>query len=191
MTDTIILASASPRRKELLNQIGIKHIVCAVNIDESPLLKETPTELVSRLAREKAIAAQGYLDFPNQTILAADTIIEYQGVAIGKPKNESDAIDTLLSMSNKSHNVSTGFCLLNDTKEYSEIVTSEITFGEISEHQARAYWLTGEPKDKAGSYAIQGLGAMFVSRIVGSYSAVVGLPLFECRQALIQFGVEV
>jgi len=191
MTNSIVLASASPRRKELLNQIGIEHTVCAVDIDETPLHNESPVDLVSRLAREKAIAAQQYLNFPSKTILAADTIIEFQGSAIGKPKSETEAIETLLSMSNTSHSVSTGFCLLNGTKEHNEIVTSEVHFGEISKYQAKAYWLTGEPKDKAGSYAIQGLGAMFVSRIVGSYSGVVGLPLFECRQALMQFGVEV
>lgn len=191
MTDSIVLASASPRRKELLNQIGIEHTVCAVDIDETPLPNESPIDLVSRLAREKAIAAQRYLNFPSKTILAADTIIEFQGLAIGKPKNESDAIATLLSLSNQCHRVSTGFCLLKSNNEYSEVVTSEIQFGEISECQAKAYWQTGEPKDKAGSYAIQGQGAIFVSRILGSYSGVVGLPLFECRQALTQFGVEV
>lgn len=191
MTDSIVLASASPRRKELLNQIGIKHIVCVADIDETPMPNETPTELVSRLSREKALAVQSHLNLPNKIILAADTIIEFQGTAIGKPKNESDAIKTLLSLSNQCHHVSTGFCLLNGDKEHTEVVTSEIQFGEITESQARTYWQTGEPRDKAGSYAIQGVGAMFVSRILGSYSGVVGLPLFECRQALTQFGVDV
>ena len=123
-------------------------------------------------------------------ILAADTIIEFNGMPLGKPRNEEDAINTLLALSESTHRVSTAFCLLSHHSEHVETVTSEIEFGKIHRTQAQAYWHTGEPRDKAGSYAIQGRGAVFVKHLSGSYSAVVGLPLFECQRALQSFGVE-
>jgi septum formation protein len=189
--NSLVLASASPRRRELLNQIGIGHTVHAVDIDETPKLNESPAALVERLAQQKANAALTQLDNAKVVVLAADTIIEYQGKPLGKPRDEADAIQTLTALSNNTHLVHTAFCVMNDQDCHLETVTSEIKFGQITQQQALAYWQTGEPKDKAGSYAIQGKGAAFVKHLTGSYSAVVGLPLHECQVALQKFGVQV
>lgn len=189
MNRPLILASASPRRTELLKQIGLDHKVLAVDIDETPYANESALCLVERLANQKAIAAQNQLNTPSLIILAADTIVSCQGRILGKPRDEQDAIQTLLMLSEQTHQVTTAFCILADKNQHLESVTSTVTFGTITEQQAAAYWLTNEPVDKAGSYAIQGQGAMFVKTLLGSYSNVVGLPLYECHQALSKFGV--
>lgn len=193
MTLKFILASASPRRKALLKQIGINADVFAVDIDESPKIGEQPIDMVLRLAQQKAKEAQKQLDAQcdkqNLTILAADTIIEHDGAALGKPKDEDDAVAMLTSLSNKAHRVITAFCVLQGQREHLQSVISTIQFAKIEEVEARQYWQSGEPHDKAGSYAIQGYGAAFVKHLEGSYSAVVGLPLYECKCVLQEFGV--
>lgn len=189
MMEKLVLASASPRRRELLQQIGIAHSVLAVDIDETPLVGETPTDMVCRLAQHKARAAREIISDHLLTVLAADTTIEYNGISLGKPQNENDAVNMLLTLSGNTHQVTTAFCILGHEKQHLEYVTSDVEFCTISEQQARNYWQTGEPQDKAGSYAIQGKGAVFVKQLTGSYSAVVGLPLYECHKALLKFGV--
>ena len=145
--------------------------------------------MVKRLAFLKASAAKNQVGDGSLPILAADTIVSFEDAVLGKPRDEQDAIQTLLKLSGQTHQVTTGFCILADQKQHLETVTSVVTFGAITEQQAKAYWSTGEPVDKAGSYAIQGRGAIFVKAMQGSYSNVVGLPLHECYQALSKFGV--
>lgn len=189
MNTFLILASASPRRKELLKQIGINHSVLSVDVDETPLDAESAHSLVERLAFLKASTAKKQVGDDSLAILAADTVVSFKGAVLGKPRDGQHAVQTLLMLSEQTHQVTTGFCILAGQKHYLETVTSVVTFGTITEQQAKAYWLTGEPADKAGSYAIQGRGAIFVKAIQGSYSNVVGLPLYECYQALSKFGV--
>lgn len=190
-TSSIVLASASPRRKELLEQIGIEAICHPVDIDESPLANESPSELVHRLALEKAMCCKSRLarsssdtrtpDVPAQYILGADTIIDLDGHALGKPHSKEAALTTLQALSEREHYVHTGVAIVaidSDSTE-SVLVTTTVEFGRVSKSDALNYWDSGEPAGKAGSYAIQGRGARFVSKLSGSYSNVVGLPLYE------------
>lgn len=188
---SLVLASASPRRKELLEQVGIEVICHPVDIDETPLSNESPSQLVHRLAVEKAQCCKKRLsltqsDLRNRAgsanyILGADTIIDLDGQALGKPKDQKDALRTLLALSEREHFVHTGVAIVSIEGELAgaTLVTTTVKFGPISESDALNYWQTGEPSDKAGSYAIQGSGARFVAHLSGSYSNVVGLPLYE------------
>jgi len=181
-----VLASASPRRAELLRQIGIKFRVEPADIDESIIAGEQPIDLVERLARQKAnckIAS-------DSLVLAADTIVFDDVSILGKPRDRSDAIDMLARLSGRMHQVATAICLANEGSMISKVVTTTVTLRSISEAEAIAYWDSGEPQDKAGGFAIQGLGAVFVKNIQGSYSNVVGLPLFETAALLGQYGVQ-
>ncbi|MFC3095270.1 septum formation inhibitor Maf [Alteromonas sediminis] len=195
MSSSLVLASASPRRRELLNQIGLAHTVLPVNIDETPLDNEQPLALVTRLAQQKAEqgfeAAQGVTNVSQSIVLAADTIVVYQGVALGKPIDADDHNTMLSKLSNKTHQVITAFSIKSSQAVYTEAVSSDVTFMALNKQQIANYWLSGEPQDKAGGYAIQGYGATFVKHLSGSYTGVVGLPLFECANALKRFGVEV
>lgn len=191
----LILASQSPQRRELLEQVGFApDECCPVNADETVQADETPAQLVARLAALKAYA---YLDSVSAktaqrcVILGADTIIDLDGVVLGKPANRTDCVDTLLSLSDREHYVLSGVCLLAPASNasWSKIVSTKVRFAVISELQALAYWASGEPDGKAGSYAIQGLGAQFVAHLSGSYSNVVGLPLYETVQMLEQSGL--
>ncbi|MCV6591058.1 MAG: Maf-like protein [Marinobacterium sp.] len=186
----LTLASASPRRKELLQQIGVCARALPVDLDESVLPGEHPREFVARLAREKAEA--GFQQAGDvRPALGSDTAVVLNGRIMGKPVDEAQALDMLLSLSGRVHQVMTGVSVVDASKTLTEVVVTDVEFDTISEQQARQYWASGEPCDKAGGYGIQGLGAVFVRRITGSYSAVVGLPLHETAKLLLQFEVPV
>ncbi len=197
----LILASGSPRRRDLLASIGIHCEVAPVDIDETPQANESPEHYVLRLAREKAQA--GFAALAQRTagqtagrrVLGADTALALDGRILGKPRDELDARQMLLSLSGRSHQVLSGVALCHgdagrDMRCASELVESRVNFRTITPEEAARYWATGEPADKAGGYAIQGLGAVFVSHLEGSYSAVVGLPLHETAQLLSKAGVQ-
>ncbi len=192
----LILASQSTRRRELLVQVGFSPECCPVKADESAQSDEVPAQLVERLALLKA---QTYLEsVPLElarhcVILGADTVIDLDGHVVGKPSDEADCVNTLLSLSGRVHDVLSGVCVLAPRADEAlcRVVTTKVHFGAISESQALAYWNSGEPLGKSGSYAIQGLGARFVTHLSGSYSNVVGLPLYETVQMLAQAGLSV
>jgi len=188
-TTTIILASASPRRRELLEQINVRYSVCAVDIDETPLTNELPLAYVQRLAAEKSAACLAKLQ-SNKPILAADTAVVLGDVIMGKPKNKEDALTMLRLLSGKTHQVYSAISLRGLTHSQAVSIT-EVTFKDLTEQEILDYWHSGEPQDKAGAYAIQGKGSVFVSAINGSFSGVVGLPLFETAQLLMQHGIKI
>ena len=188
MTKHIILASASPRRKELLDQIKVIYEVYPVDIDETPKPNETPLDYVQRVAAEKSATCVAQLN-PSVPVLAADTSVILNGVIMGKPKDQRDALAMLMQLSGKTHQVYTALSLRG--REHSQVVSkTDVTFRTLTEQEILTYWQTGEPLDKAGSYAIQGLGGVFVESIKGSFSGVVGLPLFETAQLLSKQGIE-
>jgi len=185
MSTSLILASSSPRRVELLQQIGVLCEVHPADIDETPFVAEAAIDLVERLARDKAsTVAERH---PTRTILAADTVViaPGQGRAIfGKPTNEAHALDMLTQLSGSTHQVATGLAFYHNEQMSSQTVITDVTFDAISDAEAVRYWQGGEPVGKAGGYAIQGAAARFVTKINGSYSNVVGLPLHETAKWL-------
>ncbi|QWA29531.1 Maf family protein [Pseudomonas sp. RC3H12] len=184
----LYLASGSPRRRELLNQIGVPFTVVSAPIDETPLPGEAPTAYVERLAQAKAVAGFAYTDGAG-VVLGADTTVVLDGQILGKPENREQALAMLGDLSKREHQVLTAVALTDGQRSISRCVSTTVRFRTISFEEALRYWDSGEPVDKAGGYAIQGLGAVFVSGIEGSYSAVVGLPLSETAELLEQFGV--
>jgi septum formation protein len=189
MTAQIILASASPRRQELLDQINVTYNVYPVDIDETPKINEAPLAYVQRIAAEKSAACKARLN-PEIPILAADTTVVLGSLIMGKPKDQADALAMLMQLSGKTHQVYSAVSVRG--REHGQAVSmTEVTFKCLSEPEILAYWQSGEPLGKAGSYAIQGLGALFVQAIKGSFSGVVGLPLFETAQLLSNQGVTV
>lgn len=194
MNYSVVLASASPRRTMLLDQMGIAYSVKPVDIDESALANETPEAQVARLAEQKAKTALARLHDEdalneNTRVLASDTLIAFNGVSLGKPEDKEDARRILSMLSNNEHEVLTAISVASTTKQVTQTITTKVTFAALTNDEIDAYWDTGEPADKAGSYAIQGIGGQFVKAINGSASAVVGLPLYETRQLLREFGV--
>ncbi|MCW8091038.1 Maf family protein [Alteromonas sp. ASW11-130] len=192
MQPELILASASPRRTALLSQIGIRHKVKAVNIDESSLPKETPMQQVLRLAEQKAHTALDTLTADKKAgtvVLASDTLIALDGKSLGKPGNQAECITMLSSLSGKEHEVLTAICVCSAEVKKSQCINTKVQFAHLTHEEMVAYWRTGEPADKAGSYAIQGIGGQFVKAVNGSVSAVIGLPLYETKQLLKEFGV--
>ncbi|MCB5160575.1 Maf family protein [Marinomonas algarum] len=192
----LVLASASPRRKELLSQLVKAFTVLPADIDETPLQQEPPKDYVIRMAAEKARAAvMKYQQNDDQAssvvFIASDTSVVVDGHILGKPSSLEDSRGMLRRLSGRTHQVLTSLCLtdLSGEQQVSVCVTNEVSFRAISDVEIDQYWRTGEPQDKAGSYAIQGLGSVFVRSISGSYSAIVGLPLFETAQLLAQFGI--
>jgi septum formation protein len=188
MSVQIILASASPRRQELLDQIKVAYKVYPVDLDETPLPDEAPLAYVRRLAAEKSAACKAQLntDIP---VLAADTAVILGSVIMGKPKNQADALAMLRQLSGKTHQVYSAISLRGRVHGQALSIT-EVTFRRLGEREMQAYWHSGEPLDKAGSYAIQGIGGVFVESIKGSFSGVVGLPLFETAELLANQGIE-
>lgn len=175
----LLLASGSPRRRELLDQIAVRHEVAPMDVDETPRPGEAPEELVERLARDKAVAARGHAA-PGQWVLAADTVVVVDGEALGKPADAAEAAAMLRRLSGRGHEVITGMALWREGETMrSRHVRTEVRMRPLSEADIAAYWATGEPRDKAGAYAIQGRGAAFVESVRGSCSNVIGLPLFE------------
>jgi septum formation protein len=188
MHPVICLASNSPRRRELLSQIGVSHIVSAADIDESVLPGEPPGAYAVRLAREKALAIRRAGQ--RLPVLAADTTVVVDGKIFGKPRDRADAIDMLAQLAGRAHEVLTAVALANAQGVSERLSSSMVRFRRISPEECAAYWDTGEPRDKAGGYAIQGLGAVFVESLTGSYSAVMGLPLFETGELLQAAGIQ-
>lgn len=188
MSVQIILASASPRRKELLDQIKVIYKVYPVDLDETPLPNETPLDYVQRLAAEKSAVCKAQLN-TETPVLAADTAVCWEGVIMGKPKNQADCLAMLTQLSGKTHQVYSAISLRG--REHTQAVSiTEVTFRCLTEREILDYWHSGEPVDKAGSYAIQGMGGVFVESIKGSFSGVVGLPLFETAELLSKQGIE-
>lgn len=182
------LASASPRRRELLEQIGVpvQRVVCAV--DEQVHPGEAAADYVQRVTRDKVQA--GVAAAPaGAVVLAADTAVVLDGRILGKPADRAQGLAMLRALSGREHQVMTAVAVARGSEVRLQLVTSRVRFGALSEAQITAYWATGEPADKAGGYGIQGLGAVFVEHLAGSYSAVVGLPLAETAQLLADFSV--
>ncbi|MFA5625925.1 MAG: Maf family protein [Thiohalomonadaceae bacterium] len=179
----IILASSSPRRHELLKQINVAHEVLSVAVDESRWPDEAAEDYVLRLALAKAQAVRALRrDSP---VLGADTAVVIDDHILGKPHDRAAGLAMLAQLSGRTHYVYSGVVLVNKTGEtQSNISISAVTFRSISPTECEAYWDSGEPLDKAGAYAIQGLGAIFVAHLAGSYSGVMGLPLFETAAML-------
>ncbi|MFQ3788318.1 Maf family protein [Halomonas sp. A29] len=184
----LCLASASPRRRELLASIGVVVEVRSVDVDETPLHGESPEAYVVRLAREKAVAGSRHCVLPT---LGSDTAVVCDGRILGKPADKIEAADMLRLLSGRDHEVLTAVAVTGPVGLLEVCVATRVTMRQIGEEEMTAYWATGEPSDKAGGYAIQGLAAIFVERIEGSHSAVVGLPLFETAQLLARQGVPI
>ena len=183
----IVLASASPRRRELLRNAGISFVIQAADISETPRAGEPPHALAERLAREKAQAV--FLTRPNDVVLGADTIVIVDGQILGKPQDGNDAVRMLRLLSGRSHQVVTGVCLkgpqgLEDTRSQ----TTLVSMAALTEEGIRSYIATGEPMDKAGAYAIQGIASRWISSIAGDYFNVVGLPVALIYSMLSEYG---
>ena len=176
MTKSVVLASASPRRTALLKQMNIAHTIQPADIDESPQAVKAYLEDLQAMTDDKVI-------------LASDTLISFNGQSVGKPEDKADSKRILTMLSGKTHDVLTAICVLDNAQQQTQVITTSVTFAALTDEQIDAYWETGEPADKAGSYAIQGIGGEFVVSINGSASAVIGLPLYETRQLLNAFGL--
>jgi septum formation protein len=188
--DFVYLASGSPRRRELLQQIGVSFRVVGMAVDEAVLPDETPLAYVTRLAAAKALAGwERSRDAHQVPVLAADTAVVLDGRILGKPADREDAEGMLGQLSGRTHEVLTAIALRTASGLQTRISRSEVTFRSIAAAEVRAYWETGEPSDKAGAYAIQGRGAIFIADLRGSYSGVMGLPLFETAELLQSAGV--
>jgi septum formation protein len=184
----IYLASQSPRRRELLSQIGISYELVSVDIDETPKVDEDPADYVIRMAVEKARHAW-HRDM-RKPLLAADTTVVADGRILGKPADRDDFLQMIDLLSGNTHQVMTAIAVSNGQVK-SRLNVSEVSFRPVSRSEAERYWATGEPADKAGGYAIQGLAAVFISRVSGSYSGVMGLPLFETAELLHEYDVTI
>jgi septum formation protein len=184
-TDFIYLASGSPRRRELLRQIGVSYRVIDTAVDETALEDEAPLAYVSRVAAAKANAGWQCSREPDDApVLAADTAVVLDGSILGKPRDQADALDMLRRLSGRSHEVLTAVALRSAAGLDGRVSRSVVTFRSIDAAEAGDYWDTGEPRDKAGAYAIQGRAAVFIADLRGSYSGVMGLPLFETAELL-------
>ena len=187
----IILASGSPRRKKILEQIGLKFSVEKSNYEEKRIADSTPSQIVEFLSLEKAnLLAVKYED---AIIIGADTLVVLNGEILGKPKSEEDAGEMLRKLRNKTHTVVTGFTVL-DTKSGRSVtkhVETKVKFKDLSEMEISAYVETGEPMDKAGGYGIQDKGGLFIEEMDGDYFNIVGLPLFAVSETLREFGIDI
>jgi septum formation protein len=183
-TATFILASASPRRKQLLEQIGARFIIQPADIDETPHKGEAPGDYVRRLAVSKAKAIQA-----GMPVLGSDTVVAVDGRLMGKPASPEEAIEMLSVLSGRIHSVQTGVALVSPAFEESFVTETKVEFLSLSEDEIRSYVGTGEPFDKSGAYAIQGIASAFVSSLNGSFSSVVGLPISETAQLLKKYGL--
>ncbi|MGB2259985.1 MAG: Maf family protein [Porticoccaceae bacterium] len=187
---TLILASASPRRAELLTQIGVRFVVAPADIDESQREAESPVDYVTRMAVEKAAA--GCIGQRSGLLaLGADTAVVCDGQVFGKPTDRAHAQTMLLALAGKTHTVLSAVAVDNGTDRQVLLSETRVTFRDISADECFSYWQTGEPLDKAGGYAIQGLGAVFITHLEGSYTGVVGLPIAETETLLRRFAVPV
>lgn len=188
----IVLASRSPRRSQLLHQIGVAHEVLAVDHDELRRTGEPPRDYARRLAREKAqLARQCHPSAASRVLLAADTVVALGEEIFAKPVDEDDCVRMLGALAGRTHEVITAVAVLDGAAVTTDTSVARVTFRAIGEQERRRYWQSGEPVDKAGGYAVQGLGAVFVERVEGSYSCVMGLPLFETARLLAAAGVPI
>ena len=188
--DAIVLASASLRRSQLLQQLGVRHRVVGADLDETPAPGEAPAAYVQRLAAGKAAAVVARLaGGPGPPVLAADTTVALDGRIFGKPADEADCLEMLGALAGRTHAVHTAVALWHGGFKRQALDTSYVTFRDIDLAERRRYWQSGEPAGKAGGYAIQGLGAVFVTRLEGSFSGVMGLPLAETAALLDAAGV--
>lgn len=184
----LILASGSPRRRQLLEQIGLTFVVRSSDVDESVSPGLTPAQVVESLSARKgeAVAAEAA---PGDLVLSADTVVALDGAILGKPRDRAEAEAMLTALSGRTHQVYTGVTLLQDGRRLTEHEATAVTFRPLSPEEIAAYVSTGEPMDKAGAYGIQGLGALLVERLEGDYFNVMGLPLCRLGEMLAQFGV--
>lgn len=189
-TPRLFLASKSPRRRELLSQIGVPFELVNVDVEEQIAPGEPPERYVARLAEEKALAGLRAL-MADGCVLGADTVVVLGERILEKPRDFDHARSMLTDLSGTTHQVMTGIALAKGKELAQCVVTTEVTFRTIAPQEIPRYWQTREPCDKAGAYGIQGLGAVFISGIVGSYSNVVGLPLYETSLLLQRYGVPV
>lgn len=191
MTATqIYLASASPRRRELLRQIGVSYRLLPVAVDETPLPEEIPAAYVARLAQAKAQTGLQILGrrkpYP---VLGADTAVVIDGIILGKPNHRQEGLAMLALLSGREHQVLSAVALATATQNAVKVQESRVRFRQLTVAECEAYWNSGEPLDKAGGYAIQGRAAAFIAELHGSYSGVMGLPLFETAELLRQFDI--
>lgn len=188
----IYLASQSPRRVELLRQLGLRFQAVKVGVDESVQTGEDPAACARRLAGAKAEAALRILGSGiREPVLAADTLVTVDGAILGKPADRAGGLDMLMRLSGRSHQVLSAIALWRGGAMHTALSMSEVRFRVIAPEEAAHYWQSGEPADKAGGYAIQGRGAQFIERLEGSYSGVMGLPLYETAQLLGQAGFRI
>ena len=188
----LLLASKSPRRKSLLAQLGYQFTQSNSDIDESTRLNESPSDYVIRLAIAKAQYAFDQLPENNKhntLVLGSDTSVVIQGNILGKPRDEAHCLQMLTLLSDAKHEVLTSIAVVSHNSVHSELVTTHVLFKALSIDEIKQYWLSGEPQDKAGAYGIQGIGGQFIKSIEGSYSAVVGLPLYETAKLLLECGL--
>lgn len=187
----VYLASLSPRRQELLQQIGVAYALLPVDVDETPAIDEQAEDYVQRLALAKATAGwcalAGKQPLP---VIGADTVVVANGIIMGKPRDRMQAIEMLQALSGSTHEVLTAVAVVAE-HSLVRLNSSHVTFRPLSLSECEAYWETQEPADKAGAYAIQGIGATFIRRLEGSYSGVMGLPLFETAELLEEFGIRI
>ncbi len=189
MQKTLVLASASPRRKQLLAQLGVSFDITSADIDESVLPSESASDYVSRLALEKCQAV--FEKLPNgHVVIGSDTSVVIDQKILGKPQSKEDAISMLMQLSGNWHQVMTAVAITDGTKTRQIVAITDVEFCTLNESDCLKYWNTEEPLDKAGSYAIQGIGERFVKQIKGSYSAVVGLPISQVADLLDEFEIE-
>jgi septum formation protein len=185
----LLLASASPRRKELLGQLGIRFGQQSVDIDETPYAQESARHYVMRMAEEKALAAWEQWGRPGLAVLASDTTVVIDEHILGKPEDFQDFQSMMQKLSGREHQVLTSVIVRTGEEIKSALCETRVFFCGLKNSDIEWYWNTGEPQDKAGGYGIQGLGARFIRKIDGSYTAVVGLPLFETAEILLNFGI--
>ena len=186
----IVLASASPRRRELLTRIGFQIAVVPADVDEAVLAEETPEEHVKRLSLAKARAVAARADIDGRWFIGSDTVVVLDNVILGKPADAAEAAVMLRSLAGRSHRVVSGYAVVDRLKNISEAaaIVTRVTFRELTDAEIAGYIATGEPADKAGAYGIQGIGACLVRSIDGSYTNVVGLPLCEVVETLERMG---
>ena len=187
----IYLASASPRRRELLDQIGVRYELVKVDIDEAWDGREDPYDHALRLALEKAQAGRQAVTGNPLPVLGADTIVVLDGEVLGKPAGREQGMAMLLRLAGRSHQVATAVALIDDARQMTRLSISRVSLAVLTPTQCAAYWDSGEPQDKAVGYAIQDRAAGFISHLEGSYSGVMGLPLFETVGLLAAFGIDI
>ncbi|WP_188149972.1 Maf family protein [Teredinibacter waterburyi] len=185
---SLYLASQSPRRRELLDQIGVSYKVVSIDVEECAAPSELPLAYVCRLAADKA-AAGVVQTAGNIPVLGSDTVVVCDDLLLEKPQSREHAVAMLQQLSGRGHQVITAVCVANTERSETLYSLTEVEFRGISVAEAESYWESGEPADKAGGYAIQGLGAVFVKKMSGSYTGVVGLPLYETQLLLNRFNV--